>query len=247
MDRLAHVVPMGLEVDRVIGGFKQYPTNTAVLVKGPDSRSKVERIVEKNIEQIIKMVSHTINVEVVSVDIHDFEKAFVAMRQIYGQKKDEGFLVYVNLSTGTRIVSSAALIAAFLDGATPYYVTPDEYNLPEGQRVLSTGVKDVVRIPTLGVLEPSRFECTVLSALDEKGGGVDRENELFDVLGKKRFFSKKKEGEDRRSYDARRRAKLNRTIKGLEDKGFVTTSKRGRSHAVQLTESGRLFSSEIIV
>ncbi len=243
MDRIAHVVPMGLEVDRVIGGFKEYPTNTVVLVKGPDAKGKVERIVEKNIEQIIKMVSHTINVEVVPVEIHDFEMAFVAMREIYRKKQEEGFMVYVNLSTGTRIISSAALIAAFLDGAVPYYVTPDEYNLPEGQRVLSTGVKEVVKLPTLGVMEPTKHEVLVLSALDAKGGGVDRENDLFDILGKKKFFSKKKEGEDKRSYDARRRAKLNRTIKGLEDKGFVITFKRGRSHAVDLTESGRLFSS----
>jgi len=126
-----------------------------------------------------------------------------------------------------------------MTNAVPYYVIPKEYNLPKGKNVLSTGAKGVVQLPSLGINTPTKKEIVILDALLEKGSTVDRQNVLLDALPKS-FFGDKKEDEDQSSFKARNRAKANRVLQQLAQKGFVVMEKKGRNVSVALTESGKI-------
>ncbi len=238
-----HIVPMGLEVDRVLGGLKAFPTNRAIFLYGKEGGTGIEARARKNGERIRQMVSATIDVTELEVDVFDFQECTDVLRELFSEHSDLGSEVYVNISTGNRIVTSAALLAAFMTGAHPYYVRPQGYNIPDDQEVLSHGVSGVMLIPRVSVKGPTVTEQSVLKALRSEGGNVRHETSLIPLLeGTDGFFDERREDESKRSYIARKRAQISRLLRGMEKGGYVSLFKRGRYVNVSLTDSGRLFS-----
>lgn len=239
----AHVVPMGLEMDRVLGGLKEFPTNRVILLYGTDVDSEIERKARLNGDRIKEMVKATIDVVEMELDIFDFYSATRMLKGLFLELREEGFEVYVNLSTGNRIITSAALLACFMTRSHPYYVRPEKYSIPEDQEVLSHGVASVMEIPSVMIVGPTKDEEELLNALGRLGGSVRHETSLIPQLDTvKNFFKPRKEGESKRSYLARKRAHLSRSLKTLEKEGYINLSKKGRYVNVSLTETGLLFS-----
>jgi hypothetical protein len=240
---VAHIIPMGLEVDRVLGGLRMFPTNRAIFLYGNDLASDIERKARENGKRIREMVSATIQIEDRELDIFDFYDAARKLRELIEDLADEGHRVYVNLSTGNRIVTSAALLACFMTNSHPYYVKPEKYSIPEDQFVLSHGVAGVMEIPSVSILGPSDAGVEVLKVLSSQGGSVRYETSLIphlDLAGD--FFKERNEGETKKAYMARKKAHLSRVLKGLEKEGYVSLSRRGKYVSVNLTETGLLFS-----
>jgi len=238
-----HVVPMGLEVDRVIGGLKRFPTNRVILLYGIDRSSEIEKKARSNGERIKEMVKATMDVEEIEMDIFDFYCGTRKLKELFHDLKQKGFSVHVNLSTGNRIITSAALLACFMTEANPYYVHPVKYSIPEDQEVLSHGVDRVIAIPSVSIAGPSLSEETVLRVLGGLGGSARHETSLIaplDELGD--FFSEKKDKESKKAYLARKRAHLSRVLRNLEGKGYIRLSKKGKYVKVNLTDTGKLFS-----
>ncbi|MFW3145817.1 MAG: DUF6293 family protein [Thermoplasmatota archaeon] len=244
--RRIHVIPMGLELDRIIGGLKEYPTNRVILLNGRDPSTEIERMSRKNGQRIREMVRATMDIEEIELDIFDFYKAARQLRKLFQDLADEGWSVHVNLSTGNRIVSSAALLASFMTGATPYYVRPERYSIPEDQEVLSYGVEEVIRIPSVRIMGPDVKQETVLRVLGGMGGSARHETSLIAPLDEvKNFFTERKEGESKRAHLARKRAFLSRTLRNMEREGYISLQKRGRFVNVVLSETGALFSGQV--
>jgi len=237
--KTVHVIPMGLEQDRILEGFRRYPTNYAIFIQGKARKLKVERIARMNAKEVKDQIKSTVKVEMREYNLYNFEEAFLELKKLFDDLNSEGYQIYVNISTGTRIVSSAALMACCMCNAIPYYVIPREYTLPKGKYVLTKGVKDVIQLPTLGINTPSDKELDVLNALLDKGRTVSAQKELMDAIPKA-FYGDRKENEDLSSYRGRKRAKINRVVAQLTEKGFVTTVKRGRNVEVTLTDSGKI-------
>ena len=93
-----HVIPMGLEIDRVLGGLKEFPTNRAILIYGKDRASDIEKRARKNGERIKEKVSATIDIEEMELDIFDFFDSTRVLVHLMGSLKKGGSSVYVNLS-----------------------------------------------------------------------------------------------------------------------------------------------------
>jgi uncharacterized protein DUF6293 len=241
--KIAHIVPMGLEVDRVLGGLKEFPTNKVILLYGTDMSSDIERRARSNGTRIKEMVKATIDVIEMDLDIFDFYSATRTLKKLLQDMRDDGFEVYVNLSTGNRIITSAALLVCFMTRSHPYYVRPEKYSIPEDREVLSHGVTSVIEIPCVTIMGPTKDEEELLIALGRLGGNARHETSLIPQLESvKGFFKPKKEGESKRSYLARKRAHLSRYLKTLEKEGYISLVKKGRYVNVSLTETGMLFS-----
>jgi len=242
-DGMAHIIPMGLEVDRVLGGLRRFPTNRAILLYGNDTESEIEKKARENGKRIRDMVSATIQIEDRELDIFDFYDAARKLRELMESLSEEGYKVYVNLSTGNRIVTSAALLACFMTGSHPYYVRPERYSIPGDQFVLSHGVKEVMEIPSVTILGPTGAGVKVLKVLNSQGGSVRYETSLIphlDLQGD--FFKDRNEGETKKAYMARKKAHLSRVLKGLENEGYVSLTRKGKYVSVSITETGFLFS-----
>jgi hypothetical protein len=240
---IAHIIPMGLEIDRVLGGLRKFPTNRAIFLYGKDKEGGIEKKARENGRRIKEMVSATIQIEDRELDIFDFYDASRELREMIDDLVADGHSVYVNLSTGNRIVTSAALLACFMTNSHPYYVRPESYSIPGDQFVLSHGVSAVIEIPSVTILGPSGTGIKVLKVLGTQGGSVRYETSLLpylEVLGD--FFKERKEGETKKAYMARKKAHLSRVLKGLEKEGYVNLTRKGKYVSVSLTETGLLFS-----
>jgi hypothetical protein len=241
--RTVHVIPMGLEVDRVLGGLKWFPTNRAILVYGKDEGADIEKKARKNGERIKKMVSATIDVEEIMLDIFEFHSSCTKLTSLFQGLILEGYDVYVNISTGNRILSSAALLSCFMTGSHPYYVRPEEYSIPHEQEVLSKGISSVMEIPSVRIMGPGNQGKSLLEVLGSLGGSVRHETSLLQPLEENgNFFPEKKDNELKKAYLARKRAYLSRLLRTLEKDGYVTLTRKGRYVRVSLSESGRLYS-----
>ncbi|MBN1390258.1 MAG: hypothetical protein JXA22_06420 [Candidatus Thermoplasmatota archaeon] len=238
-----HVIPMGLELDRVLGGLKEFPTNHVVLLYGKDARSPIEIKARHNGERVKELISATIDVEEMVLDIFDFYSATRSLKELFSELGNRGGEVFVNLSTGNRIITSAALLAAFMTRSHPYYVQPERYSIPEDQEVLSHGVSSVMEIPSVTIMGPSKQQEEVLKVIGRLGGTARHETSLIPHLEMvKGFFKPRKDDESKRSYLARNRAHLSRTLRSLESDRYITLTKKGRFVNVSLTETGMLFS-----
>jgi hypothetical protein len=237
-----HVIPMGLEIDRVIAGLKEYPTNYAIFIYGTNAKLDVEQKARNNGKKIEKMINATVTVKNEFVDYSDFNSAFNKLLELFNELKDERYTIYVNLSSGSHIIGSATLIVSFMTGAIPYYIYPGKYNISKTTTVLSKGYEDIIQLPTMTIEMPGEHEKMVLFALKKKGGFVSKQNELMEILEQESFFPIRKEKEDQKRFLARKRAKLNRTLLNLSKRNFVILKKKGRNVKVTLTPSGHLFS-----
>jgi hypothetical protein len=238
-----HVIPMGLEIDRVLGGLKEFPTNKAILIYGTDRGSDIERRARKNGDRIKEKVSATIDIEELELDIFDFFESTRVMVHLMMKLKREGNSVYVNLSTGNRIVTSAALLACYMTGSHPYYVKPESYSIPSDKEVLSVGVSSVMEIPSVKIVGPSEKGQVMLRTLASQGGTVRHETALIQPLeAVGDFFDERRDMESKKAYLARRRSHLSRVLKTLERDGYVELSRKGRFVNVNITDSGKLFS-----
>ena len=237
-----HIIPMGLEIDRVIAGLKQYPTNYAVFIYGTNTKLDVEQKARINGKKIEKMINATVTVKNEYIDYNDFNIAFNKLFDIFRSLRKEGYTIYLNLSSGSSVIGSAALIVSFMTGAVPYYVYPSRYNVSKTTTVLSKGFENIIQLPTMMIETPDEQEIMVLRALNKMGDGVEKQNELIGDLEENGFFPPRKEKEDQARYTARKRAKLNRTLFNLGSKNLVELKKKGRNVKVTLTPSGLLFS-----
>ncbi len=238
-----HVIPMGLEIDRVLGGLKEFPTNRAILLYGTDQDSDIEMRARVNGARIKEKVSATIDIEEIELDIFDFFESTRKIVQMLEGLKNEGHSVYVNLSTGNRIVTSAALLACYMTGSHPYYVRPVSYSIPSDKEVLSHGVSSVMEIPSVRIIGPTGQGQKLLRILASHGGSVRHETALIQPLEDvPDFFDERKDTESKRSYLARKRAHLSRVLRSLEKEGYVSLNRKGRYVNVNITDPGRLFS-----
>ncbi|OYT45387.1 hypothetical protein B6U90_03405 [Thermoplasmatales archaeon ex4484_6] len=234
---------MGLEFDRVLGGLKRFPTNRIILLYGNDTDSNIERKARKNGKRIREVVSATIDVEEMEMDIFDFFQAARTLNGLFRQLQSQGHSIYVNLSTGNRIVSSAALLACYMTRAHPYYVRPESYHIPENREVISTGVLSVIEMPMVRIIGPTRKGQIVLAVLSDLGGEARYESSLIPPLERRGgFFPERKLSESKKAYLARKRAHLSRVLRSLEKDGYIQMIRKGRFVSVVLTESGKLFS-----
>ncbi len=241
--RTVHVIPMGLEIDRVLGGLKFFPTNRAILIYGSNEGSDIEQRARRNGDRIKEKVSATIDIEEMTLDIFDFYTSSRMLTSLFNGLISDGFEVYVNLSTGNRIITSAALLSCFMTGSHPYYVRPEEYSIPHDQEVLSIGVSSVMEIPSVRIIGPSPAGQELLKVLGSLGGSVRHEGALIQPMeGSKGFFTEIREGESKRAYLARKRAYLSRVLRSLEKEGYVSLIKKGRYVKVSLSDSGKLYS-----
>jgi hypothetical protein len=128
-----HIIPAGLEYDRVIMPlFKDFTVSKAYLLindlkKGKDF-GKQQEAVNKFIKAMKKV---PIEWEEVKVDIYDFNETF---RTVYGLINKEvmaGNPVYINVSSAPKILQVALTMAAFLNKehgeVELFYVEPERY------------------------------------------------------------------------------------------------------------------------
>ncbi|AFV24472.1 hypothetical protein Mpsy_2268 [Methanolobus psychrophilus R15] len=256
-----HIVPIGLDSpDRFIEGFRKFAPSKVIFLMGTEDSDiereaiKIKETVEENVGKHVAVSEHKAELFKFADAMKTFAKIITALRC---ESEDE--LIYINISSSTKVIIQAAYMAASLFSARIYYVPAEKYmsteilpllNLDdldqkkeqiykfvEENRYLSIGVKEAYEIPVLKMQPPSKIELDVLETINTADDG--------------KYKSLKSLVEDGLAleYNGSNRNKYSQIVTKLERDGFVSTNRSGRKKDIHLTDSGKVIAeiSEILL
>lgn len=210
-----HVATVGKSADPIVNGFRHHSVDYQILLHSRETRD-IAKLVMKRIDtfvgrEICEMV------EIDAFDMRDIISQILAVRRRPGFSDAE---IHVNITGGTNIMASAALVACFTIGARAYYLRE---NVGGATKSL---VEFVITLPVpkvpLDSLSPA--QRSILRHLRKEGGTLERANvSLQAALGAK--------SPQLVSYHLRK----------LRAKGLVELIAEGRQKTAFLTDAGGLY------
>ncbi len=233
MDNRVYIFIQGLEEERILEGYRAYPSNRVIIIRNSvvtEKNKALEEKVEEFIESIKKKLKYAVSeFSEVYINFFDFIEAFKGIEEIIRRERSMGREVYINVTGGTRLVAGASLLASFIHGAHPIYVSAGEY---ERLKVICKKAGEIYEIPPVPIRKVSDRSIEILKTLlSNFGENFATLEELAEAMGKK--FSSRKEKSAALSW-------LNYHIKRLENDGFVNLRFNRREIEVKITPSGIL-------
>jgi CRISPR locus-related DNA-binding protein len=227
------IVLVGWDYERVLAGIRSFPLDKLILLPTPKEEREV-RIrgngrtsldyagrIERAVSQVMR-----VKVELYPIPAHNFGEAFKTVASLIEKEQNEGSEVIVNVSSGTKIMSAAAISAAFMHGVKTCYT------IPEREVYEAQGVKETIVLPTLVGFKPlqrlSDSAKQILNTLKSMGGRTETMKHLADKLG----WSRDETG------------KLSYHLSRLEGYGLIKTERVGRELTIELSETGLILTSE---
>ena len=133
LEEVVHIIPIGYEIDRIVKPFEVvggYRPNKVYLLSSigvdipEDVRVEHLKYVSKARE---KLESFQIIVSVEPVNLIDIRCLMEKISQLIVYEKNEGNMVFVNMSGAGRLTSVASTLAGMAHGVNVYYVESDGY------------------------------------------------------------------------------------------------------------------------
>ncbi len=166
MSNYIHIIPFGLDKDRVIYLLQQFPPSKVYFLNYKNETEsdknyyKKSNTIMKNVVSLITLAEK----KYVKVSYEDFEDLFLRVFAIMAKEKEEGNEVISHAFTGPRMACYALWLASSLTGSKAYYIRAAEY-LPNDPTLFSTGVLKEIELLQIPVLVPSRTEILFLEYL----------------------------------------------------------------------------------
>jgi len=198
------------------------------------SRSKDDPASDKMkaIKKTLEKYPH-IEVHESYLNIWDLFSCLEKFREIFDSER--GNHIHVNVSTGSKIVSIAGMLACMLWKGTPYYA---KLNYEDGGPSVSPDRrkgKETDFLPVYQIIMPSPESLQVLFIIDKAKGRISKK-QLIEELQELKVIPIYPQSQPRSAPHSRLRAILG----PLENEWqFVEVRSRGRKSDVSLTEQGR--------
>ena len=231
--KTTQIVLVGWDYERVLAGMRGYPLDKLILLPTPQEEREIKiRGADKTSLDYAKRIKHAIS-DVMKIEIethlipaHNFEKVFKTIMSIIEKEQSKGSQVILNVSSGTKIMSAAAICAAFMRGTKTYYT------IPEMEIYEAEGVKETIALPMLVGFKPlhtlSRSAMQILKVLKKVGGRTETMKALANKLG----------------WSKEELSKLSYHVSRLEAYGLIRTKRIGRELTIQLSETGFILISD---
>lgn len=226
-----HVSPVGFDPqERVTAPLIEYRADKVYLVSKSKDDSAAHRL--KQVRKALEKHPH-IEVQDVYVNIWDLFSCLEKFRTIFDSEK--GNHIHVNVSTGSKIISIAGMLACMLWRGTPYYAKLDydgsgPSSSPEQRRVIATEF-----LPVYQINMPQPELLQVLSIVHGNGDRISKK-ELIEELQGLRMIPVYGPSQTKSAPHSRLRA----ILEPLENHWqFVQVDARGRRSQVSLTEQGK--------
>lgn len=140
-------------------------------------------------EVIQQLNDHQIQCIPIEEQILNFDPVMKTMVNIIHKERSENNHVYVNISAGTRIFTSAALIACMMEGGHPFDVRTDEFMIKkddyfDGDKPIgiSKSVYDPVSIPSFKIHPPSKELLLALRCWKKVENDKGRVNQIKVII-----------------------------------------------------------------
>lgn len=219
-----HIAPVGFEEKRVTEPLIRLRADRVYFLRryeADDARKSYGKIIST-----LRSQYKTIEIREEFEDIWDFTKLLRLYGGIVQREVLDGNLVYVNVSTCTKITAMVGLLSGMFWGTTPYYATT---SYEKGTEV----VHDVKFLPIGRFKIVSDELRAVILAVRQANRSVSKDDLLRSLRETKAFPAM---GDLSRASEYRR---LDAMLGQLEAQGFVDMYGVRRGRRVQLSEQGR--------
>jgi hypothetical protein len=234
--RRVHVVPFGVERDRILVPVREYAADDVVLLdylsEPAPARPSVEDLVAVFDDQ-------GVSYDLRDVQIDDPFDALAEVGQAIADYRDDD--VFVNLATGDTPVGIGAMMACMTTGARPYYVTARQHGSHQGP--VPTDVESIESMPSYPLERPTDEQLAVMQhiATSER---TNREGEPYRKKSDLITFGEVAELPFLADFDGETaQGKFRRLqryiVDPLTDKDFITIVEVGVNKQVFLTDDGR--------
>lgn len=226
-----HIVPVGFEVARVVEPLVRLRADRVHLVT-----SGFEDAARSYWEEILKRLGAeypSIEARRHEANLWSYEDLLHLYRSIILGEAETGNLLFVNVSTGTKVCAAVGILASMLWGTNPYYVRvaypPTRTNTERSPEA----VTDIDTPPILRIDEPPETELAVVEVLRKKKGSATKE-ELIHDLRERSLVPSRAEISNPATYN-----RLRNILESLRRRGYVTTDDAGKGAKVKLTAEGK--------
>lgn len=226
-----HIAPIGFDpVQRITVPLVEQRADRVYLVlrSKNDHASNIVKQVEA------ELAKHPfIEVKYLFAEIWELFPAIDKYREVF--KSETGNDIYVNVSTGSKILSMAGMLACMLWGGNPYYTSLDYEDGGPTARAEQRKVKGTEFLPVYQINMPSQELLTVLYCLKINKGSVPKKI-LIQELEALEILPKSLPPQSRNAAHSRLKALLDPLEKQWH---FIEIRARGRNSEIFLTEQGR--------
>lgn len=232
-----HITTIGFEVRRITEPLKEMRADKVYFI----SAKKNDRA--KNFKERIKEILHNeysnVEIEERFAEIFDLYACIDAYRVIFNEEK--GNMIFVNVSTGSKIAAIAGTIACMLWGGTPYYVNRKYEEEGEPEVKDEKVEKKPNLVPVFSITKPRREYLKILKILDKEEDGMAK-GTLIDSLkevGIIREIKSKKHSVKRTQPRAAEHSQLKVLLTPMANEEYIKIETSGRRSIVRITPKGR--------
>lgn len=227
-----HIAPIGFDpVQRITSPLIEQRADRVYLVSRSKQGDPASGIVRQVEAALAKYPS--IEIKRVYAEIWDLFSCLEKYRDIF-QSEKEGNHIYVNVSTGSKVLAMAGMLSCMLWKGTPYYAKLDYEDGGPDKGADKRKVTGTDFLPVYQIHMPSAESLLVLSIIN-KAGGKTSKKELIEQLQEVRMIPRFQPSQPRSAPHGRLRAILD----PLETQWhFVQVKSWGRKSEVSLTEQG---------
>jgi DNA-binding transcriptional ArsR family regulator len=205
---ILQIATVGEDIDPVVVGVREYPVRRLALLHEEETLDSAQEL-----QSVLQPLKIDISLHEIGDDV-----LLDLLEKVHDIVDEEGPHyddVYINVSSGRRIVSCAALSAAFVNGIKAFGIQDDR---PRTMPVLKFSYEEVVSDTKFGILE----------ALDGVGGSVESLGELTEEADVEKSLL---------SYHIRGGS----DAKGLEELGLVEVDRGTQGRLlIELTPMGEM-------
>ncbi len=230
-----HIAPVGFEIDRIAIAAKQMRADRVWLLMHEDpAKDRAQGYMEKIRSQLKK---EKIEAQIEYTDRFNLFTILKSVREIV--EKEEGNDIFVNCSSGSKIQAIACMMACMMfqgkTRLTPYYAEPESYASVKGEQ-LSTGLKNVVKLPAYEIHTPKPVLVQALKIIKEHGGKITKK-EMAKLADEKKLIVVNAKEEN---FQQARFASLDKNIIQplLNEWRFIEVERIGRTRWIKMTPEG---------
>jgi len=230
-----HIAPVGFEIDRIVLPAKQMKADKIwLLVHDKPNEDKATPFVEKIQKQLKKEKINVVKEHHNRLDLFQIIKT---VKKIIEDENENN--IYVNLASGSKIQAIACMMACMMfnerKNVVPFYVEADKYLGFEGKQ-LSTGIKNVMEVPTYEIKTPEAKHVHALKIIKDRGGKITKK-EMAELADKNGLITVNAEKEN---FTQARFASLDQNIIQplMEKWNFIEIEKIGRNRWIKITKDG---------
>jgi len=230
-----HIAPVGFEIDRIVISAKRMKADKVwLLVHENPSQDKATRFIEKIRKELKKA---KINVELLSHNRLDLFMILKSVKEIIEKEKENN--VYVNVSSGSKIQAIGCMMACMMfnekENVKPFYVEAEHYLGFEGTQQ-STGIKELVQLPSYKIHTPKRELIEALRIIKENKGRMPKKDMAAIAVRDEIITVNARE----ENYEQALYASLDKNIiQPLSDEWkFIEIEKIGRTRWIKMTDDG---------